>query len=74
MKVTTIEPTMAPAMAPAFELLPPESGGTGDPVEDALKEDVCVVETPEGPRIIAPGPSSGLSIKERGAKGGQEKT
>jgi hypothetical protein len=61
METTAIPPTTPPAIAPAFELLPFGGGvpvGDGDPVEDALAEDVY---TPDVPKI-APGPYSGLPM------------
>jgi len=58
METTARPPTTPPAIAPAFELLPFGGGvGDGDPVEDALAEDVY---TPDAAKI-APGPYSGLS-------------
>ena len=60
METTTIPPTTPPAIAPAFGLPPFGLGskvGDGEPVEDALVEDVY---TPDAPNI-APGPYSGLS-------------
>jgi hypothetical protein len=66
-ETNAIPPTMPPAIAPAsrlaFELLP--FGGTvdGDPVEDALAEDVYPLELyPLEAPIIAPEPYSGISI------------
>ena len=56
METTARPPTTPPAIAPAFELLLCVRGlGDGDPVEDALAEDVY---TPDAPNI-APGPYSG---------------
>ena len=52
-----IPPTMPPAMAPTFELPPPDMG---NPV--AVEEEMGGVDTPEGPRI-EPGPISGKSTK-----------
>ena len=52
-----IPPTIPPAMAPAFDLPPPDMG---NPV--AVEEDMGGVDTPAGP-IIAPGPISGKSMK-----------
>ena len=54
METTATPPTMPPTIAPVFELLP-FGVGVGDPVEDALAEDVY---TPDAPNI-APGPYSG---------------
>jgi hypothetical protein len=59
METTTIPPTVLPTIDPTFELfLFGGAVGVGDPVEDALAEDV---DTPDAPKI-APGPYSGLSI------------
>ena len=54
METTATPPTTPPTIAPGFELLP-FVAGVGDPVEDALAEDVY---TPDAPNI-APGPYSG---------------
>jgi hypothetical protein len=59
METTAIPPTTPPTIAPVFEPLPFGGGVVGgDPVEDALAEDV---NTPDAPKI-APGPYSGLSL------------
>jgi hypothetical protein len=69
-------PTIVPAMAAVFDLLPPILGDPSpeEGVEDAPGENVeCTledvgvtdVETPEGPRI-QPGETSGESIKQVG--------
>src|SRR5258707_5989680 len=63
MEMAAIPATTPPTMAPAFELLPPESDE--DPVKDALDALGEVVDTPEGPNV-APGPYSGLSISNVG--------
>jgi hypothetical protein len=55
MATAATPPAMPPAMAPTFELPPPD---LGNPVE----EDVGGIITPEG-RRIEPGPVSGKSIK-----------
>jgi len=55
MEIAATPPTTPPTIAPVFELGGEGVGGTvGDVLED--------VDTPDGPRI-APGPSSGESIK-----------
>lgn len=73
MEIAAIPPTTPPAIAPEFELWPTRMGVVGDIVEDvlevvvgelAIEEDVGATDTPEGPRI-APGASSGSSIKVR---------
>ena len=65
MVITATPPMTPPAMAPVFDLPPPEVG-VDDPVEDGFKEYVGVADTPEetleGPMTL-PGPSSGVSIK-----------
>jgi hypothetical protein len=58
METPTIEPTTPPAMAAEFTLLPFEGGGVGNPVEEALEEEVT--DAFEGP-MIEPGPNSGES-------------
>src|SRR5229473_2316948 len=69
METATIPPTTPPAMAPMFELLPPEPDE--DPVKDGVRvevgvrEVVEVVDTPLGPKN-APGPYSGLSMSNVG--------
>ncbi len=64
MEMAAIPPTTPPAMAPGFELLPPE------PDEDPVKDGVGVVMvvdtvTPLGPKKV-PGPYSGLSMSNIG--------
>jgi hypothetical protein len=63
MRIAATPPTTPPAMAPVLELPPAGGGGTGGVVEDALEEDVGVVELErlEGPRI-EPGGNSGEPI------------
>ena len=60
MEMAVIPPTTPPAMAPAFELLPPEPDGNTE--KDGLGK---VVDTPLGPNNV-PGPYSGLSMSNVG--------
>jgi hypothetical protein len=75
-EIAAIPPTTPPAIAPVFELWPTRMGVVGDVVEDvlevveeklAVEEDVGATDALEGPRI-APGASSGLSIKRSGVR------
>ena len=62
MEIAAMLPMTTPAMAIVFGLPPFRGEGVGDPVKDALEEDVGVSDTPKGPSIeprINPGPSSG---------------
>jgi hypothetical protein len=64
MEMAAIPPTTPPAMAPAFELLPPEPDE--DPVRDGVGVVVVVNSVmPSGPKIV-PGPYSGLSMSNVG--------
>jgi hypothetical protein len=67
MRIATTQPMTPPTMALVFELRLPGGGGAGDVVEDALEEDVGVIEleTLEGLRIV-PGGISGESIENVG--------
>jgi hypothetical protein len=76
MEITAIPPTTPPAIAPEFELWPARTGVVGDIVEDVLElvveelaaeEEVRATDALEGPRI-APGTSSGVSIKRSGVR------
>jgi hypothetical protein len=75
MEIAAIPPTTPPAIAPVFELLPTMEV-VDEVVEDvlevveeklAVEEDVGATDTLDGPRI-APGASSGLSIKRSGVR------
>jgi len=67
MEITAIPPTTPPAIGPVFELWPARMGVVGD-MEDLLElVEELATDALKGPRI-APGASSGLSIKNSGVR------
>jgi hypothetical protein len=63
MEITAILPMMPPAMAPAFELCPPDPTGVDVPVfDDVVVEAGAETDELDVPSDV-PGPSSGESMK-----------